>query len=499
MFVKVISGSYFGVDPFLVEVEVDTTNGLPIFIIVGLGDTIISESKDRIRGAIKNSGYFMEPKRIVVNLTPANLRKNGSNFDLPIGIGVMVGMKFIKDYRDILKRYMFIGELSLTGEIRRTQGVISAVLLAKEMGFEGIVIPKSNYKEASIIKGIKIIPLENLKEVVTFIEREEYPLVEIEEEKIKETFKIDYGDIHGQLLGKRALEICAAGGHNVILIGSPGSGKTMLSKGIMSILPPMEEKEIIETTKIYSIAGELNEDKNIINMRPFRSPHNSSTVSSIIGGGKNPRPGEISLATNGILFMDEFTEFTRETIEALREPLEEKRISITRSTGKVEFPAHFIFIAACNPCPCGYGFDEDRCICNNYDIRRYQKKISGPIIDRIDLYVEVKRLTEEEMLNDKIQESSDEVRERVEKARSIQRERYGIGKLNGDMDNKDIKIYCNLDLECQRIVKGAIKSLNLSMRSYNKILKVARTIADLEGQKSITKENILEAIAFRKK
>lgn len=499
MLVKVLSGSYFGVEPFLVNVEVDIGNGLPIFIIVGLGDTIIAESKDRIRAAIKNSGYLMEPKRIVVNLSPANLKKVGSNFDLPIAVGVMVGMGFVRDYNKVLENYMFIGEISLTGEIRRTQGVISAVLLGKELGYKGIIIPEENYEEARIIKGIEIIPLKNLKEVLKFIERGEYLKKEIEEQMEKEEYSVVLEDIKGQSLGKRALEICAAGGHNLIMIGSPGSGKTMLSKGILSILPPMEEREIIDSTKIYSVAGELSENKPIINKRPFRAPHNSSTVTSIIGGGKYPKPGEISLASNGILFMDEFTEFTRESIEALREPLEEKKISITRSRNRVEFPAKFIFIAACNPCPCGHGFEEELCTCSAYDIRRYSKKISGPIIDRIDIYVEIRKLSEEEILNGKKGEKSEKIKERVIEARKIQEKRFKDKLLNGDMTNKDLEKYCKLTEENKEVMKVAIRSLNLSMRAYNKILKVARTIADLDKSKDIKREHLLEAIAFRKK
>ncbi|MBC2855986.1 YifB family Mg chelatase-like AAA ATPase [Cetobacterium sp. 2A] len=498
MLVKVLSSSYLGIEPFLVEVEVDITNGLPIFTIVGLGDTVISESRDRIRSAIKNMGYNLEPKRIVVNLTPANMRKVGSHFDLPIAVGVMVGMRLVKDYTGILNRYMFIGELSLTGKIRRSHGVISGVLLAKELGYEGIVIPTENLKEASIIEGIKIIPADNLRDVMNFLQNEkvkEYKVPKMEENFV---FDIDMSDVKGQEKAKRAIEISAAGGHNLIMVGAPGCGKSMLAKRISTILPEMNEKEIIETTKIYSISGGLNESKPIINKRPFRMPHHTTTSAAVIGGGKVPRPGEISLANNGVLFMDEFVEFPKDVIESLREPLEERKVSITRSMGKVEFPANFIFVAACNPCPCGFSFDDDKCNCSSFEIRRYAKKLSGPIIDRIDLYIEIRRLSEEEMINLSNGEKSLDIKERVKKARDIQIERFGDEKLNGYMSNKDLEKYCHLDSESEKIMRGAIRSLNLSMRAFNKVLKVARTIADLENCKIINKIHLMEALAFRK-
>lgn len=499
MLVKILSASYLGIEPFLVEVEVDITNGLPIFTIVGLGDTVISESRDRIKSAIKNMGYNLEPKRIVVNLTPANLRKIGSHFDLPIALGVMVGMRFIRDYNDILKKYMFIGEVSLTGEVRRSQGVISAVLLAKELGYEGVVIPLKNISEASIIKGINIVPIRNLDDAVEFIENERVIDYRIEQREDIENLDIDMSDIRGQESAKRAIEISAAGGHNLIMVGSPGCGKSMLAKRLITILPEMDDKEIIESTKIYSVSGELTEERGIINKRPFRSPHHTSTPTAIIGGGRLPKPGEISLANNGILFMDEFIEFPREVIESLREPLEERKISVTRAMGKMEFPANFIFVAACNPCPCGKAFDEDQCNCSAFEIRRYNKKLSGPIIDRIDLYIEIRRLTESEILEGVSGESSAEVRNRVIDARERQNRRFNGNRLNGHMTNREIEKYCKMDKESEKIMREAIRSLNLSMRAYNKILKVARTIADLEGKENLEKSHLMEAIAFRKK
>lgn len=498
MLVKVLSSSYLGIEPFLVEVEVDITNGLPIFSIVGLGDITITESKDRIRSGIKNMGYMLEPRRIVVNLTPANIRKSGSHFDLPIAIGIMIGMRFIKDYKGILNNYLLMGELSLTGEIRRVDGVISGVLLAKEKGFEGVIIPEENLEEASIIKGIQILPVKNLRDVVKFIEEDKIISKRVLNNIEFKKSILDMVDVKGQSKAKRALEISAAGGHNIIMIGAPGSGKSMLAKRLVTILPEMTENEIIETTKIYSVAGELSDKKPIISSRPFRDPHHTSTTSSIIGGGRIPKPGEISLANNGVLFLDEFTEFDRVVIESLREPLEEKRVSITRSLGKMEFPAELIFVAACNPCACGNGFDEELCTCTPYDIRRYQRKLSGPIIDRIDLYVEIYRLNENEILNEEKGDTSEIIKQRVLNVREIQNKRFCGYKLNRDMSNSEIEKYCILDKESQSIIRNAIRTLNLSMRTYHKILKVARTIADLDNKEYINKNHLLEAINLRK-
>ncbi|WP_432204883.1 YifB family Mg chelatase-like AAA ATPase [Cetobacterium somerae] len=499
MLVRVLSSSYLGIEPFLVEVEVDVTNGLPIFNIVGLGDATISESRDRIRSGIKNMGYLLEPRRIIVNLTPANIKKRGSHFDLPIAIGIMIGMKFLNDYKGILRDYILMGELSLTGEIRRADGIISGVLLAKSKGFKGVIIPEENLEEACIIKDIEIIPVKNLRDVVNFIEEGIIRSKRIQNTLEEKESTLDMWDVKGQIRAKRAFEIVAAGGHNIIMIGAPGSGKSMLAKRLPTILPPMSEKEIIETTKIYSIAGELSERVPIIINRPFRDPHHTSTTSSIIGGGRTPKPGEISLANNGVLFLDEFTEFDRIVVESLREPLEEKRISITRSLGKMEFPANLIFVAACNPCFCGNGFDEELCTCTPYDLRRYSKKLSGPIIDRIDLYVEIYRLNDSEILDEERGDSSEVIKSRVLNARQIQSNRFKNERLNKDMENKEVEKYCNLDSECESIIRNAIRSLNLSMRTYHKILKVARTIADLDSSENIEKQHLLEAINFRKK
>lgn len=504
MITKVKSASYLGIEPFLVEVEVDISRGLPAFNIVGLGDASIIESKERIRAGIRNSGYKLNFNKITINLTPAGVRKIGTHFDLPIAIGILCCGNVITYKKEILNDYIFMGELSLSGEVKRTKGILNGAILAKELGYKGIVIPYSNRKEGRLIKDIDVVVIKNLKDVEKFLLKgkvEEYPepLISLDEkEKIISEPSIDFSDVKGQEKAKRALEICAAGGHNLLMIGTPGCGKTMLAKRIMTILPDLTEEEKIEVTKLYSIAGKLDEEHPIIEKRPFRAPHHTSTGISIIGGGRVPALGEISLANRGVLFLDEIVEFKKNILENLREPLEERKISVTRAGYRVEFPSSFIMISSCNPCKCGYLFENDgRCTCTASEISRYSKRLSGPILDRIDLRIEMRRLTEDELMNDSERESSKEIKKRVILARDIQKNRFKSSKLNSEMTRKEIDKYCSLDNETSLILKNAIKVLGLSARSYDRILKVSRTIADLAENKNIEKEDILEALSYR--
>lgn len=495
---RVLSSSYLGVESFLIEVEVDISNGLPNFSIIGLGDTAISESKDRIKTALKNSGFKLEPKKIIVNLSPAGIRKEGSHFDLPIAIGIMLVMGFIKDRYNAIDNYLFLGELSLNGDVKRIRGALNSVIFAKENGYKGVVLPLENFQEATLIKGINIVPVENLNDVVNFISKNIVKSVQTKIIEKNDENLMDFLDVKGQSMAKRALEIAAAGKHNIILIGSPGSGKSMLCKRITTILPPLNEKEIIESTKIYSIAGELTESKPIISSPPFRSPHHTSTPVSIVGGGKKVIPGEISLASGGVLFLDELAEFPRSVLESLRQPLEDGIVSISRAQYRVEFKSNFIFVAATNPCPCGYALEPTgKCICTQTEINKYIKKISGPIMDRIDLHVEMRRLNENELLTYQSGDSSKIIRERVIKARAIQKERFGDDIYNGMMSQKDIQKYCTLSDENREYFKKVIQALQISARGYDKILKVARTIADLTGSSDIEKEHLMEAVSFR--
>lgn len=499
MLAKVLSSGFLGIESYKVEVEVDVGNGLPIFNIVGLADVAISESKERVRAALKNCKFDMNPKRIIVNLSPAGVKKEGPQFDLPIALGIMRAMGHIRE-EERLADYMYIGELSLGGEVRRTKGIINAVICAKEQNMTGIIIPLENYHEASTIKGIDIIPVKDINEVYDFVEKNITPEKPMDELKdIDEMFKVDFAEVKGQHRAKRALEISAGGGHNIYMIGSPGAGKSMMSKRLPTIMPPMDQDEIIDSTKIYSSAGMLGEGMPIITKRPFRSPHHSTSSVALVGGGRLPKAGEISLAHNGVLFLDEATEFQRSILETLRQPMEDGKVSITRAEYRVEFPSEFILLLSCNPCPCGMRFEEGgRCSCSPYQIELYNKKISGPILDRMDLYVEVKRLSKDELMTYGQGEGSSDIRKRVERSRDVQRSRFLSRKLNSRMSQKDIRKYCKLNEETKVLIEGAVEQLGLSARSYDKLLKVARTIADLEVSENIEKRHLLEALSFRR-
>ncbi|MCS5420372.1 MULTISPECIES: YifB family Mg chelatase-like AAA ATPase [Psychrilyobacter] len=494
---KVLSSSYIGIESYILEVEADIMAGLPSFNIVGLADVAISESKERVRAAIKNSGYEVPARRIVINLSPAGIRKEGASFDLPIAIGILASLGEVENKK--LKKYIVLGELSLNGDIRKIDGAINSVICAKENEIFGVILPRENYLEASVIKGVEIIPVDNLVQVVQFLnDKIEIESPKAEEKKEGEDYSVDFKEVKGQVQAKRCIEIAAAGGHNFYMIGTPGAGKSMLAKRLPTILPPMSEGEIIESTKIYSSTGLLTKDIPIIDKRPFRSPHHSSSMVSIVGGGRVPKAGEVSLAHNGVLFLDEVTEFPRMVLETLRQPLEDKKVSITRAEYRVEMPADMVLIMASNPCPCGNLF-ENRCSCSLSQINRYQHKISGPLLDRIDLYLEIKKLSRSELASYEEGERSVKIRERVEKARKIQWERFGSSKINGNMTPKEIKKYCKLDDKSKKVLIDSIDIFGLSGRSYDKVLKVGRTIADLEGSKNIELSHIMEALSYRKK
>ena len=501
MLAKVTTCAVVGLEGFIVEVEVDISPGLPSFTIVGLPDTAVQEAKERVRVAIRNSGCTFPMKRIVVNLAPAHLKKAGPAYDLPIAVGILLSAEQVT--ADV-SQSILLGELSLDGILRHTNGILPMVALAHQEKLSTIIVPEVDAREASLIEGTKILPFASLPQLVSYF-RGEIPAPEYKGEPAEEYTQstlppTDLAYIKGQEHVKRALEVAAAGGHNLIMMGPPGSGKTLLARSLPSLLPPMTNEEALEVTKIYSVSGLLPANTPLLRERPFRSPHYTISNAGLVGGGQWPKPGEISLSHRGVLFLDELPEFGHSVLEVLRQPLEDRVITISRAQGSVTFPANFMLVGAMNPCPCGYYGDPfKQCTCSPGLVSRYQKRISGPFIDRVDIFVEVPHIDYEKLADDRLGEKSKKIQERIEAARSIQRQRFDgtILACNAEMTPTEVREFCQVEESAQSLLKTAMKQLYLSARAFHRILKIGRTLADLENTDIIKTHHIAEAIQYR--